>query len=187
MDDTASLSAAIARSSMILSLLGPNNIRAPAPMPYPGYYSTIFPLMRQHGTKRIMAMCTISATVPGDRFNLLRFLLVLVVRLLVPAAYRAMLDIVKVFRDEATDLDWTIFRLAMIPGGDDEASWKKDREDSTAAGYIGDKSWKYWTRRGGLATWLVDCAEGGQEEWIHKLPAVSNSSDGKTKSAYLGT
>jgi hypothetical protein len=182
MDDTAALSSVIAKSFMILSFLGPNSIRAPAPFPYPGYYSTIFPIMRQHGLKRIMAMSTVSVAEPGDGFSLLRYLLVLLVRLVVPAAYRAMLDIAKVFQEEANDLDWTLFRVAMIPGGHDEESWMKSREDITYAGYVGDKTWKYWVRRGALARWLVECAEGGQEQWVHKLPAVSNLSDGKAKS-----
>jgi hypothetical protein len=56
MEDTASLSAVIAKAYMIVSLLGPNQMLGP--MPYPEYYSSIFPMMREHGVKRIMAsMC----------------------------------------------------------------------------------------------------------------------------------
>ncbi|KAI0125306.1 hypothetical protein BJ170DRAFT_637243 [Xylariales sp. AK1849] len=183
MDDEASLSAAIAQSSTILSYLGPNTMRPPAPFPYPGHYAKIFPLMREHGVKRIMAMSTVSAAEASDTFNLVIYLMILFISTLAPAAYRTMLGIAKVFQEEAHDLDWTVFRVAMIPGGDDEASWRKDREDTTFAGYVGDKDYKYWARRGALARWLVDCAEGGQEQWVHKLPAVSNLSDGKAKSA----
>jgi hypothetical protein len=179
MDETPSLSAAVAKSSMILSLLGPNSFGALAP--YREYYSKLFPLMREHGVKRIMAMSTVSAKDPDDSFNLIAFLLVMIVRLLVPAAYKVMVEIAKVFEEEAKDLEWTIFRLPGLPGGHDEKSWKKDREDATHAGYIGDGVWRYWTRRGGLARWLVDCAEKGQDQWIHKLPAVSNLSNRKAK------
>lgn len=52
MEDTASLGVVIAKAYIILSLLGPNDMRGP--MPYPGYYSSIFPLMREHKVKRIM-------------------------------------------------------------------------------------------------------------------------------------
>lgn len=52
MEDTASLGAVIAKAYIIVSLLGPNDMRGP--MPYPGYYSSIFPLMREHRVKRIM-------------------------------------------------------------------------------------------------------------------------------------
>jgi hypothetical protein len=52
MEDTASLSEVIARAYIIVSLLGPNDMRGP--MPYPDYYSSMFPLMREHNVKRIL-------------------------------------------------------------------------------------------------------------------------------------
>jgi hypothetical protein len=52
MEDTASLSEVIARAYIVVSLLGPNNMRGP--MPYPGYYSSLFPLMRDYNVKRIL-------------------------------------------------------------------------------------------------------------------------------------
>ncbi|KAH8890439.1 NAD(P)-binding protein [Thozetella sp. PMI_491] len=172
MEDTEALSAAIAKSKIIVSLLGPNQFSAP--MPYPSYYSTIFKLMRDNGVKRILAMSTVSADVPEDKSQLLISFLVLAVRLLVPAGYRVMRDIAKVFKDEADGLDWTIYRLAFIPGGDDEASWKTDRQHTAHAGYVGDGKFKSWMKRAGLARWLVDCVEGEQTKWIGKLPAVSD-------------
>ncbi|KAH8661958.1 hypothetical protein BX600DRAFT_498572 [Xylariales sp. PMI_506] len=180
--ETESLSTVISRSYLIISLLGPNDFFAPKPYPYPGYYTAIFPLMREHGVKRIMAMSTVSADEPGDRFHLVAFLLVLLVRIMVPAAYRAVRDIVRVFKEEAgDDLDWTVFRLGAIPGAADEESWRAHRGDITYAGALGGEGWKVWLRRSALARWLVDMADGGQDQWIHKVPAVSNLSDSKSK------
>ncbi|KAI1077460.1 NAD(P)-binding protein [Whalleya microplaca] len=174
MDDVTTLASAVARCNMILSLLGPNEMRPKVPIPYAGYYSKLFPIMREHGVKRIMAMSTCSADQSQDGFSLLVWLMVLSIRYIAPAAYQAMRSIARVFREEAQDLDWTVYRLAMIPGGHDEQSWKRDRESAVHAGYIGDGRWTYWTRRGAVARWLVDCAEEGQGEWIGKLPAISD-------------
>ena len=58
MDDLAALSAAIAQSSVIISLLGPQiNSGGISPTQYADYYkSSVFPLMRRHGVRGIMAM-----------------------------------------------------------------------------------------------------------------------------------
>jgi hypothetical protein len=93
---------------------------------------------------------------------------------LVPGAYQCMQNVARVFKGEADGLEWTLFRIASIPGKADADSWKKGREHSTYVGYVGDKDWTYWTNRSGLARWLVDMVEQGQGDWIGKVPAVSN-------------
>jgi hypothetical protein len=130
--------------------------------------------MREHGVKRILAMSTPSADEPQDRFHPLMWFFVLIVRLIVPAAYQAVRAIAKVFKEEAQGLDWTVFRIAGIPGGHDEASWQEHRKHNVYAGYVADGSWKQWTYRGSLARWLADSAEGQNSQWIGKLPAISD-------------
>jgi hypothetical protein len=95
-------------------------------------------------------------------------------KLLAPSAYQCMQSIARVFREEAQELDWTLFRITAIPGNADTESWAMDRVHSTYVGYVGDKGWKYWTNRSGLARWLVDTVEQGQGMWIGQLPAVSD-------------
>jgi hypothetical protein len=95
-------------------------------------------------------------------------------KLFVPRAYQCMQSVARVFREEAQGLDWTLFRITAIPGYADAESWAKDREHSTYVGYVGEKGWKYWTNRSGLARWLVDTVEQGQGIWIGQLPAVSD-------------
>jgi hypothetical protein len=182
MDDTEKLEMAVAQSSTVLSLLGPNVMRFPEPSPFPGYYSAgVLPLMRKHGVRRILAMSTISLSDPQDGFSLLRWLMVQLVHLAAGAAYRTMLGIGAVFSDaEATrDIDWTVYRIAFIPGGDDEASWKKDREDGEVfAGYVAEPGWRILLRRAAMARWLVDAAESGAREWVGKMPAISKKAGG---------
>jgi hypothetical protein len=174
----------VAQSKAIISLLGPSGTNLPNPNPYIPFYSALFPLMRKHGVKRILAMSTVSAPDEQDGFSLIRWLLVTLIRFLIPAAYRLMLDIARVFREEATGLDWTVFRLGMLPGGSDEASWARDREEGVFAGNVGGE-WKAWIKRGALARWLVDAVEAegdGAGQWVGKLPAVSKGKPRKARS-----
>jgi hypothetical protein len=44
-------------------------------------------------------------------------------------AYSDVLAIGDVFEREGKDLDWVVHRIACIPGGDDEASWRDNSEE----------------------------------------------------------
>lgn len=130
--------------------------------------------MRQHGVKRILAMGTVSIYQPDDQFSALRSVGITFVKTLFNAAYANIIAIQEVFEKEAGDLDWIVFRLGRIPGGHDEESWNADREDGkTFVGWVGEKGWTMSQKRGALARWLVETAEGGAEEWVRKMPAVS--------------
>ncbi|KAM5346151.1 hypothetical protein ACJ41O_009156 [Fusarium nematophilum] len=176
MDDTQSLSKAIAKSYAIVSLLGPTlGDRSADPEFLPKVYkSYIFPLMREHGVRRIYAMGTLSITQPNDSWSLLRSAVVLLVRTVAGGAYRTIIGIGEVFEKDGGDLDWTVYRIAGIPGGSDKESWERDREDGKAfVGWVAEKGWTMSQRRGALARWLVDAVEGGLQEWVRKMPAVS--------------
>jgi hypothetical protein len=186
MDDLAALSAAVAQSSIIISLLGPQiNSSSISPSQFADYYkSCVFPLMRQHGVRGIMAMGTLSIVRSEDRWSFLRILIVLFVRLFHNNVYRNILNIAEVFEKEAHGLDWTIYRIAGIPGGSDEASWQRDREDGqTFMGWVGEKGWSISQKRGALARWLVDAAESRAAEWVGKMPAVSRLAGSKGKTS----
>jgi hypothetical protein len=138
--------------------------------------------MRQHNTRRIFAMGTISIPQPSDRFSLGRLLIVLLIRLLANSAYQSILGIGRVFAEQAEGIDWTVYRIAGIPGGSDDAAWTRDREDGEAfEGYIGHSGWGLSQKRGALARWLVDAAEDGKAQWIGKMPAVSRLAGSKRK------
>ncbi|RYP79506.1 hypothetical protein DL769_002925 [Monosporascus sp. CRB-8-3] len=186
-DDVEALSFAVAKASMIVSLLGPNATSLttlPDPSTYSDFYARLFPLMRQHGVKRIMAMSTPSAGQPEDRFHIVMALMVLLVRFIAPRAYQAVRGIANVFKEQAQGLDWIVYRIAGIPGASDEESWKKGRESGGVhAGYVGDGTWGLTTNRSALARWLVDAVEDeeGMRKWIGQFPAVSGVSTSKVK------
>ena len=76
-------------------------------------------------------------------------------------------------------LDWTVYRVPMIPGGSDEESWKKDREEGGVyVGPIGAPGWTVSIRRARLARWLVDCVEdvdGMGRRLVSKVVAVGGT------------
>ncbi|KAL2832475.1 hypothetical protein BDW59DRAFT_139311 [Aspergillus cavernicola] len=175
MDDLDALSTAMANCSIVISLLGPNILdRKMSPTLFADMYKTsVFPLMRQHGIRRILAMGTISIVRPEDHWTLARSALVPLVRIFANSAYQNILNIKNVFDHGANGLDWTVFRIAQIPGNPDEESWRRDREDGEAfVGWVGENGWTSSQRRGALARWLVDAAEGKAEDWVGKMPAV---------------
>lgn len=176
MSDNPALSTAMARSSVVISLLGPNikdkNI---GPSLFADIYrESVFPLMKQHGVKRVVAMGTLSIRQPDDRWTFFQTMLTVVMPLFAGAVYRNMLNLADLFEKKAEDLDWTVFRIAQIPGDSDEASWRRDREGALFTGPVGEKGWSSSVQRAGLARWLVDAAEGKAKAWIGKMPAVSH-------------
>lgn len=184
--DEPALSRAISQCSAIISLLGPNigSIKGLTPTFYADVYSQhIFPLMRQHSVKRILVMNTVSVYQPDDASSFLRWLAQWAVWLMAGIAQKNMYAIEKLLTDQeqSKDIEWIAFRLGFIPGGSDEQSWRKDREGDVYAGPVGTKGWSIWIKRAQLAKWLVEAAEGGAQEFVHRMPAVSRSAGGKNK------
>ncbi|KIL85201.1 hypothetical protein FAVG1_11630 [Fusarium avenaceum] len=175
LNDTKALSTAVTKSNVIVSLLGPQLGDSMEPNVIPDFYrNSVFPAMRQHGVKRIFAMGTISIVDPEDSWSLIRPAMVLLVRTLAGKAYRTIISVGETFENEAKDLDWTIYRIAAIPGQSDNENWARDREDGKAyVGWIGEKGHTFSQKRGALARWLADAVEGGLPDWVRKMPAVS--------------
>ncbi|KAL4997490.1 hypothetical protein BDV10DRAFT_169393 [Aspergillus recurvatus] len=175
-DDLPTLSAAMARTSIVISLLGPSiTTRMSNHTLYADIYKTfVFPLMREHGVRRIFAMGTPSISRSEDHWTLFTSVVIAGVRIFARSAYENVLAIGDAFENHADGLDWTVFRIAAIPGDHDEESWRRDRENGEVfVGWVGEEGWTTSQRRGSLARWLVDAAEGGADEWAGKMPAVS--------------
>ncbi|KZL68292.1 NmrA family protein, partial [Colletotrichum tofieldiae] len=172
--DPTALSAAVARSSVVVSLLGPDikRDRKIDPWFFPNIYTkSVFPAMRQHGVKRILAMGTLTIKQPEDSWTVIQSAVGVLMPLLANNLYRTMINLAGVFEQEAQSLDWTIFRITGIPGESDEASWRRDREGQLFTGPIGGKGWTSSIKRSALARWLVDAVEGKADAWIGKMPA----------------
>ncbi|KAH7348017.1 hypothetical protein BKA66DRAFT_477688 [Pyrenochaeta sp. MPI-SDFR-AT-0127] len=175
MNDTSAFSIAMAQCSIVLSLLGPQitDKGVGATFYVDMYKNTVIPAMRQHGVRRIVLMGTVSIKRPEDHWTAFQTMVTVFMRLLAASLYRNITGIADLFDSEANDLDWTIFRIAQIPGENDEASWLKGREDGKVYnGWVGAKGWTSSINRSALARWLVDAAEGGANDWVRKMPAV---------------
>ncbi|KAL4804011.1 hypothetical protein BDV18DRAFT_153435 [Aspergillus unguis] len=162
MDDLVSLSTAMSKARVVISLLGPSiTSKIESPTLFADMYTkSVFPLMRQHGVRRIWAMGTISISQPNDHRTLFTTAMVLFVRIFANTAYQNVLNIRDAFEKHAEGLDWTVYRIAMIPGGQDEDSWWEDRDDGDSfVGWVGEAGWTNSQKRGSLARWLVDAAE----------------------------
>ena len=103
-----------------------------------------------------------------------------------PKAYQAMVGIAGVFEREAEaggrleGVDWVLMRVPGLAGGSDDIGWRVDRElGGVYAGVVGSE-WTANVKRGRLATWCVDWAEGAVTvgEGLGgrgRMPAVSAS------------
>lgn len=176
MSDYKAFSSALKGCSAIISHLG-GDINNPnvSPTLYSDMYrNTIIPAMRERGVKKILLMGTIAISRPEDSFILMRPIVLTYLKLFAKNLYRNIINTEELFENEAGDLDWTIFRIAAIPGEPDVESWRKGREEGKLyVGPIGAKGWTMNTNRSLLARWLVDAAEGKAEEWVRKMPAVT--------------
>jgi hypothetical protein len=139
MIDNAALSSAIAKSSMIVSLLGPPSMRNHPPVA--GWYSNIMNLMREHGVKRILAPCAGAANQEGESFHFVAWILVLIARVVFPELYTTARSIERVFVEEGEGFEWTVVRVGHLEGSGDGESWKMRREDDIYVGSVGDKKW----------------------------------------------
>jgi nucleoside-diphosphate-sugar epimerase len=184
-DEVEKLSTAVSKCKLIISLLGPARLRVKGPTDYADCYRAMFPLMRQHGVRRLFAMGTISIRLPQDQRALSQQLIVWMVQHLVPTVYGNIMAIQKLFEDDAAtaDIDWTVYRLGLLLGACDEASWAEGRQDDEYAGPIGAPGWRAWQKRGALARWLVDAAESGAPELVRQMPAVSKLNGSKAKTS----
>ena len=127
-------------------------------------------------------MSKVSISTPEDHWSFLQILAKLFVRMFYNVAYSNVLAIGDVFEREGKGLDWIVYRIAYIPGGDDEASWRSDKEDGEIfIGWVGASGWSIGLKRGMLARWLVDAMEGGADEWVKKTPAVSRLNGSEKK------
>lgn len=176
MSDYNTFSSALKGCSVIISHLGGdiNNPHSNPTLYTDMYRNTIIPAMREHGIKKILLMGTMAISRPEDAIVLMRPLVMAYLRLKANDMYRDLISNKDMFENEASDLDWTIFRIAAIPGESDEESWRKGREEGELyVGPMGAKGWTMNTNRSLLARWLVDAVQGKAEDWVRKMPAVT--------------
>ncbi|ETB35007.1 NmrA family transcriptional regulator [Mycobacterium avium subsp. hominissuis 10-5606] len=114
LDDSTKVSAAVAGSDAVLSLLGPGTKVADVP-PLVAGTRNIVAAMREHGVRRLVATGTPSISDPADEKDWKVGLLVKLIKTTQPTAYRAIVEIGQIVR--ASELDWTLVRFPFLSNG----------------------------------------------------------------------
>ncbi|KAH8831357.1 hypothetical protein DL96DRAFT_1524300 [Flagelloscypha sp. PMI_526] len=151
----------------VVSTLGPSTFRFPG-TPIADFYRSLIPLLAKHNVKRLITLTTPSFEDPRDKFSLGFWLLVGIVRFLVPAAYREVRAMAQVVIDEGNkyQIDWTIGRVAILTDKP-KSVWKEVK-----AGYVGDGKTSIFIARNAIGEWWISQIES--KEWVGKVPYVSN-------------
>ncbi|OBY29444.1 NAD(P)H-binding protein, partial [Mycolicibacter kumamotonensis] len=114
LDDAEKISAAIAGSDAVVSVLGPSTKSADVAALAPGYRN-IVAAMHQHRVRRLVVTGTPSITDDADGRDWKVAAMVRLISVVQPAAYRALVDIGGIVRESG--LDWTIVRLPFLSEG----------------------------------------------------------------------
>jgi len=114
LDNAQKISSAIAGSDVVLSVLGPSTKKADVPPLVTGYRN-IVAAMHEHGVRRLVATGTPSIADDADDRDWKVGLMVKLVGVAQPAAYRALVDIGRIVRESG--FDWTIVRLPFLSNG----------------------------------------------------------------------
>jgi nucleoside-diphosphate-sugar epimerase len=112
--DAGKVSAAVAGSDAVLSLLGPGTKSADV-APIVTGTANIVAAMREHGVRRLVATGTPSISDPADGSDWKVGLLVKLIKTVQPAAYKALVEIGKIVRE--SELNWTLVRFPFLTNG----------------------------------------------------------------------
>lgn len=158
----AALRSALDGCDAVVSSLGPLASQGPGPVITNGY-KVILEAMRAQGVKRIIALGTPSMVNPGDKRGILDWLIVLLLKIIVPGPYRDIVALGELFV-QTGDIDWTVVRVPYLTN---------KLGTAVVAGYVGDGKVGSILRRDAYARFVVDELE--KREWVKRMPAISNA------------
>jgi putative NADH-flavin reductase len=166
--DVALVDRALAGVDAVLSALGPpvtvvSGITYPNSKPLAHAYAVVVEAMKRHGVKRLIILGTASMKDEHDRFSVIFKTFVTGVAVFAHQAYKDVVAIGELVRDQGDSLDWTIARVPVLTSSPD---------DTFAAGYIGDGHVKPTLSRAAFASFVLKELEVG--EWLGKAPLISS-------------
>lgn len=160
LDDAEQISAAVAGSEAVLSLLGPGTKAAEAPPLVTGTRN-IVAAMNAHGVRRLVATGTPSMSDPEDGKDWRVGLLVKMISRFQPVAYDAIVTIGRTVRESG--LDWTIVRLPFLSNG--------PRTDRINARQVGEKGGLRLSRANAAAFVLQQATD---TTYLHQAPFITD-------------
>ena len=167
LSDADALSKALEGANAVVSTIGPAVMRGPFhPMgtPLAKAYELLIRLMRAQAVRRLIALGTSSIKDPNDKFSYQFYSLVTGIAVLAHTAYKDVVAIGDVIRNEGSDLDWTIVRVPLLTNQDCK---------EYVAGYVGDGRTSLSLSRAAFAAFLLN--ELKENNWVQKAPLLSNA------------
>ena len=165
-DDDA-LSKSLEGADAVISTIGPSVLYGPfhpTGTPLAKAYQRLIRIMRAHSIRRLIALGTSSIKDPNDKFSYQFSLLINGIAVFARTAYKDIVAIGDVIRNEGTDLDWTIIRVPLLTS---------EESQEYVAGYVGDGYTSVCLSRAAFATFVLN--ELKENQWVQKAPLLSNA------------
>ena len=158
--DQASIENAVKGSGVVLSTLGPRGGSKNKPLTKG--MQNIITAMKNQGVGRLIITSTLSAKDPKDKSDLRTRTLVNLVKTTMRDAYEDIVSVAETVR--ASDLDWTIVRLATLNN--------KQKSGKIKAGYVGSGQVGTQISRADIAGFMLSQIE--DTKYLREAPAISN-------------
>lgn len=151
---------AIKGADAVLSALGPRGRTRDKPITTG--MRNIIAAMKRLGTRRLIITSTLSAEDPQDRPDFRSRAMVSLVKVAMHGAYEDIVSVAELVR--ASDLDWTILRLALLNN--------HSKTGRVKAGYVGSGEVGTSISRADVAYFML--RQVNDTKYLHQAPAISN-------------
>ena len=160
LSDEASIETALKGADAVLSALGPRG--GSKNMPLNHGMQNIIAAMKSQGIRRLIMTSTLSAKDSKDKPDFKTKAMVNLVKTTMHAAYEDIVNVAETVR--ASDLDWTIVRLAILNN--------KPKSGKVKAGYVGTGEVATQISRADIADFMLK--QITDMKYLHEAPAISN-------------
>ena len=160
LSDRVMIERTISGADAVISVLGPRGGSKDRPLTQG--MQNITAAMDKQAVRRLIVSSTLSAGDQNDLPELRARALVFLVRLTMHAAYEEIVGVAETVR--ASDLDWTIVRLAMLNN--------KPKSRNVRAGYLGRGEVGTWISRADIAGFMLQQVQ--DKKYVRQAPAISN-------------
>ena len=160
LSDAALIETAIKGTDAVLSALGPRGGSKNKPLTQG--MQNIIAAMKNQGVRRLIITSTLSAKDPKDKPDFRTRAMVNLVKTTMHEAYEDIVNVAETVR--ASDLDWTIVRLALLNN--------KPKSGKVKAGYVGTGEVGTQISRADIADFMLK--QISDTKYLREAPAISN-------------
>jgi putative NADH-flavin reductase len=160
LSDAALIETALKGTDAVLSALGPRGGSKNKPLTQG--MQNIIAAMKNQGVRRLIITSTLSAKDSKDKSDFRTKAMVNLVKTTMHAAYEDIVSVAETVR--ASDLDWTIVRLAILNN--------KPKSGKVKTGYVGTGEVGTQISRADIADFMLK--QIGDTKYLREAPAISN-------------